>query len=385
MFRGHVQDLSAPPGSDPGSGPSFRRDLDGLLFHVVGGLDRLCIPLSCRLDVIHSLHDEMGHSGAQRTLAKASACVYWPTMSKDIHVYCRSYHSCQVVKTDTSRKLGSLQPIPGVAPFHTFGIDFVEGLPPCSGFDSLATCTDKYTKTVRLLPCKKSDTAVQFANRYFASLFSSWGIPSVIISDRDRRFTSGFWDTLMSLAGTKLAMTTAYHLQADGQSERTNRTVEASLRIMVLESGSPHLVDFLPAVEFAHNSCVNLSTSMSPFDLLYGCALPTLAIGYAVPTSDTPWGLRSWLPLWPSAGRPRRTLCSGPSPSRNAIMTNITLPSLFYLATWPAFATISGVSWTRLPWLIRSSRWYPRFLTASRFPLGPGCMMWSPLNISADT
>ena len=194
-------------------------------------------------------------------------------MSKDISLYCRSCFRCQTVKTDTARKPGVLQPIPGVAPFHTFCIDFVEGLPPCMGFDSFATCTDKYTKAVRLLPCKKSDTAVQFANRYFASWFSTWGIPSVIISDRDRRFTSGFWETLMSLAGTKLAMTTAYHPQADGQSERSNRTVEASLRIVLLESGpAAKWVSLLPFIEFAHNSCVNLSTSRSPFDLLHGCA-----------------------------------------------------------------------------------------------------------------
>ena len=73
----------------------------------------------------------------------------------------------------------------------------------------------------------------------------------------------------MSLAGTKLAMTTAYHPQADGQSERTNRTVEATLRIMVLESGV-RWVNLLPTVEFAHNSCVNLTTGKFPSDLLYG-------------------------------------------------------------------------------------------------------------------
>lgn len=189
----------------------------GFLLHAnEAGVSRLCIPQSCRLDVIRSLHDEMGHPGAQRTLLKASGCVFWSKMSRDIELYCNSCHSCQVVKTDTSRKPGILQPVAAVAPFHTLCVNFVEGLPPCGGLDSLPSCTDKYTKAVRLLPCRKSDTAIQFARRYFAALFSSWGVPCVIISDRDRCFTSGFWDTLMSLAGTRLAMTTAYHPQADG-------------------------------------------------------------------------------------------------------------------------------------------------------------------------
>ena len=266
----HSPPSAGTPSPTPLGGP-FRRGPLGLLFHAADDRLRLCIPFSCRLAVLHSLHDEMGHPGARRTLAKASECVFWPSMSKDIRLYCRSCHGCQTVKTDTTRKPGALQPIPAISPFHTFCIDFVEGLPACMGYDSLATCTDKYTKAVRLLPCKKSDTAVQFANRYFGSLFSTWGIPAVIISDRDCRFTSGFWDTLLSLGGTKLAMTTAFHPQADGQSERKNRTIEASLRIMLLESDSSW-VALLPAIEFAHNSYINVTTSKSPFDLLYGCA-----------------------------------------------------------------------------------------------------------------
>ena len=240
---------------------------DGLLYY----LHRLCIPLSCRIDVIRLLHDEMGHPGTKRTLAKAIERVYWPCMSRDIGLYCRSCHNCQVVKTDTSRKPGILQPISAVAPFHTFCIDFVEGLPPCGGLDSLCTLTDKYTKAIRLLPCKKADSAPQFAIRFFHSIFPSWGVPHVIISDWDRRFTSGFWGTLLSLTGTKLSMTTAYHPQADGQSERTNRTVNATLRIMVLES-QRRWIDLLPAIEFAHNSCINLSSGYAPFDRLHGCS-----------------------------------------------------------------------------------------------------------------
>ena len=107
---------------------------DGFLFRAVeAGVAQLCIPQSCRLDVIRALHNEMGHPGARRTLMKASTSVFWPKMSWDIELYCRSCHSCQIVKTDTSRKPGTMQPIAAIAPFHTMCIDFMEGLPPCGG------------------------------------------------------------------------------------------------------------------------------------------------------------------------------------------------------------------------------------------------------------
>lgn len=266
---GRVEVVESTDGAVTAEKDSFEWSEEGILLRTEGGVRRICVPQNCRIEAIQALHDEMGHPRFKRTLEKAKERLYWPKMGRDIEIYCRSCHECQVMKTDTARKPGSLQPIPAMAPFHTICIDFVEGLPPTNGFDSLATYTDKYTKAVRLIPCEKADTAEQFARRYFESIFSTWGTPSVIISDRDRQFTSGFWKTLMSLAGTKLAMTTAYHPQADGQLECTNRTIEATLRIMLLESGE-RWVKLLLAVEFAHNSCINTSTKKSPFDLLYG-------------------------------------------------------------------------------------------------------------------
>lgn len=249
--------------------PVYHIDEEGLLIRVYKNTEVLCVPKSCQQDICKLTHDEYGHPGSRRAILTAQKNFFWPGMTKDIENYCKTCHACQVVKTDTQKKPGVMQPIPATSPLHTMCIDFVEGLPPCRGFDALATVTDKYTKAIRLIPCKKNDTAEVFAKRYFESIFPTWGIPKVIISDRDRKFSSNFWQSLMALSGTKVAMTTAHHPQSDGQSERTNRTVEATLRILILER-EERWVDLLPAVEFAHNSCTNVSTGHSPFHLLYG-------------------------------------------------------------------------------------------------------------------
>ena len=199
--------------------PSYALSREGLLTTKVDGQNVICVLRPSRSEVLRLVHDELGHPGFKRALEHARTRFYWPGMFTDLKSFCRSCHECQMVKTDTSKKPRKLHPIEAIAPLHTLCIDFVEGLPPKRGFDSLATITDKFTKAIRLVPCKKSDSGDDFARHYFEKVYPAWGVPSVLISDRDRRFSSAFWSSLMRLAGTKLAMTTAYHPQADGQSE----------------------------------------------------------------------------------------------------------------------------------------------------------------------
>jgi hypothetical protein len=107
----------------------------------------------------------------------------------------------------------------------------------------------------------------------------------VIVSDRDSKFTSRFWRTLFADLGTKLAMSTAFHPQTDGQTERANRTLEDMLRAFVgyrQNDWDQHLV----AAEFACNNAVNSSTSLSPFRLNYGFD-PSVPSSMFKPSSDT--------------------------------------------------------------------------------------------------
>ena len=218
-----------------------------------------------------------------RALSYARQRYFWPLISRDIKSYCRKCHLCQTCKTDTSKKPGCLQPIPTPSlPFATICIDFVEGLPVCSGgLNSLASITDKFSKAIRLIPCKKSDSGPAFAQRFFQFVYPVWGVPEPIISDRDCRFVSAFWHTLMRLAGTKVALTTAYHPQADGQAERTNRTIESTMRILCIETSHSWL-SLLPHIELAHNFAPCSSTGFTPFSLLYAYS-PRLFGDHALP------------------------------------------------------------------------------------------------------
>ena len=101
------------------------------------------------------------------------------------------------------------------------------------------------------------------------------GIPKKIISDRDSRFTSRFWTGLQSALGTQLNLSTTYHLETDGQTERVNQVMEGMLRMYVMDNQT-HWEKYLSLVEFAYNNNFHSSIGMPPYESLYGrpCRTP---------------------------------------------------------------------------------------------------------------
>jgi hypothetical protein len=122
---------------------------------------------------------------------------------------------------------------------------------------------------VHFAPTKTKATAPDVARIFFDVIFRLHGIPKVIVSDRDSRFTSRFWKALFNNLGTKLAMSTAFHPQTDGQTERANRTLEDMLRAYT-NYRQDNWDQHLSAAEFACNAAPNASTGLSPFYLNYG-------------------------------------------------------------------------------------------------------------------
>jgi hypothetical protein len=192
---------------------------------------RLCIPDSLMKEVLRLCHDARGHPGIRRTFSSIATRFYFPKMSRRIKTYVDNCANCQLSKPSHEKQPGLLQPIePPNEPFHTLCMDFVTGLPSSHGYDTLFTITDSFSKAVKLLPCRKTITVEELAKLFLQHCYSTFGLPAKIISDHDTRFTSKFWSTLMKLPGVEMAMTTAFHPQSDGQSERTNQTVEVALR-----------------------------------------------------------------------------------------------------------------------------------------------------------
>ncbi|KAK8933588.1 hypothetical protein KSP39_PZI015957 [Platanthera zijinensis] len=125
-------------------------------------------------------------------------------------------------------------------------MDFVHGLPRSQrGHDSIWVIVDRLTKVAHFIPNKRDDSVETLAKLYVEQIVRLHGVPRSIVSDRDGRFTSKDWRLVHQMLGTKLAFSTAFHPQTDGQTERTNRTMEDMLRMCALDFGKnweEHLV-----------------------------------------------------------------------------------------------------------------------------------------------
>ena len=159
-------------------------------------------------------------------------------------------------------------------------MDFVTGLPPggAHSYNSVLVVVDRYSKRARFLPNHKDDTAMETALLFWNKIMADVGIPKVIISDRDPKFTSEFWRNLHDMLGTTLAFSTAYHPQTDGLAERMIQTLEDMLRRFCAfglefknHDGYTHdWVSLLPALEYAYNSSKHSTTKECPYILERG-------------------------------------------------------------------------------------------------------------------
>ena len=138
---------------------------------------------------------------------------------------------CQAIKSDSRAQVGLLQPleIPTRKWAHVT-TDLVTDLPVSQGKTAIAIFVDKLSKMVHFATCTKEITAMEYAQLFIDHVFRLHGLPEVIISDRDPRFTSKFWCSLFDLLGTDLRFSTAYHPRTDGQSKRMIQTLENFLR-----------------------------------------------------------------------------------------------------------------------------------------------------------
>ncbi|CAI5459296.1 unnamed protein product [Closterium sp. Yama58-4] len=177
--------------------------------------------------LLEEFHDVpyAGHFGSNKTLAGIAKYYYWPRMAADVQQFVTSCDMCQRMKSSKQKKAGLLQPLPvPEQPWQVVSLDFITGLPSTSrGHDSILVVIDKFSKMGHFIPTNATATAEATARLFFDRIITIHGIPATLISDRDPKFTSKFWKELMGLLGTKLAMSSAYHPQTDGQTERLNQ------------------------------------------------------------------------------------------------------------------------------------------------------------------
>ncbi|GJZ83533.1 putative reverse transcriptase domain-containing protein [Tanacetum coccineum] len=149
-------------------------------------------------------------------------------------------------------------------------MDFVTKLPrTAAGQDTIWVIVDRLTKSAHFLPMREDDTLEKLTRQYLKEVVSKHGVPVSIISDRDGKVTSHFWKSLHNALGTRLDMSTTYHLETDGQSKRTIQTLQDMLRACVLDFGKGW-DKHLPLVEFSYNNSYHTSIKAASFVALYG-------------------------------------------------------------------------------------------------------------------
>ncbi|GKB65583.1 putative reverse transcriptase domain-containing protein [Tanacetum coccineum] len=199
---------------------------DGTLYY----LDRIWVPLKGKMRTL--IMDEAYkskyyvHPGADKMYYDLRDRYWWPGMKKDI------------AKTS-------------------------------SGHDTIWVIVDRLTKSAHFLPMREDYKMDRLARLYLNEIVSRHGVSISIISDRDSRFTSRLWQSMQEALETRLDMSTAYHPQTDGQSERTIQTLEDMLRACVLDFGGSWDVHLL-LVEFSYNNSYHASVRCAPFEALYG-------------------------------------------------------------------------------------------------------------------
>ena len=226
-----------------------------------------------RLQCLQEVHDHpiSGHVGMHKTRDLLARAYWWPSWSKDVHEYVRTCASCQRNKAGNTKRAGQLQPLPiPDAPWMSVGMDWITHLPATPrGHTSILVCVDRLSKMVHLIATKDTSGAEDTARLFFDNVVRLHGVPKSIVSDRDARFTSHFWASLCDRLGVDRSMSTAFHPETDGQTERCNRILQDMLRHYI----NPMHNDWdehLSAVEFAINNSYQESIQMSPFMLVYG-------------------------------------------------------------------------------------------------------------------
>ncbi|GJR14963.1 putative reverse transcriptase domain-containing protein [Tanacetum coccineum] len=188
---------------------------------------------------------------------------WWPGMKKDIAVYVSRFLTCLKVKAKHQRPFCLLQqPKIPEWKWERIAMDFVMKLPrTSSGHDTIWVIMNRLTKSTHFLPMREDYKMDRLARLYLNEIISRQGVQILIISDRDSRFTSRFWQTMQEALGARLDMSSTYHPQTDDQSKRTIQTLEDMLRACVLNFRGSWDVHLL-LVDFSYNNSYHSSARL---------------------------------------------------------------------------------------------------------------------------
>lgn len=238
--------------------------------------NRLFVPSALRSDVLQWAHCSRltCHPGIQRTKGFLQQRFWWATLEEDTREFVNACPVCNQHKPSHQAPAGLLQPLPVPhRPWSHISSDFVTGLPPSKGNTCILTVVDRFSKMAHFVPLPKVPSAKETAELVLRHVFRLHGLPTDVVSDRGPQFTSVFWREFCSLLGATVSLSSGFHPQSNGQTERKNQDLETMLRCMVSKNPSIWSQELL-WVEYAHNTLTTSATGPSPFQCSYGFQPP---------------------------------------------------------------------------------------------------------------
>jgi hypothetical protein len=218
-------------------------------------------------------HKTAGHPGELETYNGIRQNYWWPGLRMFVKNYVQGCGICQQFKINRSPSNPAYIAIEGAnntRPFAKCSMDLITDLLPVEGYNSILVVVDQgLSKGVILCPCAKTITWEGTATLLRDNLFKRFGLPDEIISDRDPRFAAHAFQELFKLLNIKSNLTTAYHPQSDGATERVNQEIEAYLSIYCTSHPEDWLYS-LSTLEFTHNNRRHAEQIHSPFELIQG-------------------------------------------------------------------------------------------------------------------
>ena len=202
---------------------------------------------------------------------------YWPGMALDCFNVVRNCVPCCKRRVTLKRHTSFLKLFPAKRPGEHVAIDILGPLPKTrNGFIYLLVITDRFSKLTKVIPLRSISSYV-VAKAFCDEWVFNYGQPAFLLSDRGTQFTARFFNTVCDILGIRQAFTSAYHPQTNGQTERFNRTILASLRCFCSEHGRDW-DQFARAVAYGYNNTVHRATSCTPFTLMITYPPPHLSL-----------------------------------------------------------------------------------------------------------
>lgn len=243
---------------------------NGLLMHK--GLIYIPNLADIKLRILQEHHDTptAGHPGQAKTFELVTHNYSWPGLRKYIREYVAGCDQCARCKPSRHKPYGELCPLPvPPAPWTSVSLDFVVQLPTSRGYTAILVVVDRLTKMAHFIPTINEVDAPLTAQLYLEHVYKLHGLPQDLVSDRGSVFTSRFWTHLLQLIGITRNLSSAYHPQSDGQTERVNQVLEQYLRLYC-DYQQDDWASLLPLAEFAYNNSAHSTTKTSPFFANFG-------------------------------------------------------------------------------------------------------------------